>query len=503
MRRSTAVAAAPPSFTDRVGALCESVARSLVGSPLGAEASGLRDRLGGPLRVAIAGRVKAGKSTLLNALVGERLAPTDAGECTRLVTWYADGPGYGVRALGRDGTRRNLRFRRAAGRLEIEVEPEWVDGIERLEVSWPSAALRTATLIDTPGLASLDDGTSRRALDLLAPGDDQPSDADAVIYLMRHLHRSDAEFLGAFMDRSVGHATPVNAIGVLARADEVGAGRLDAPASAARVAARWREDERLRSLVATVVPVAGLVAEAAQTLTEADAAVLRAVADLPPGERLPLLRSVDHFTGIELADVPADPRRLLVARLGLFGVRHAVNELAESRARTAEDLARALLSVSGLEDLRRELAGRFLPRARLLQAGSVLRGLRWVARRLAPSDPGSAHALENDIERLESGGGDLERLRLLHLVLGGFTGLGRSERDEVVRVNGDGSAAERVGASAGARPPDVQSLAAAGVARWRIRAADPAADPVTVEAAEATARSYEAIFADALGGTRS
>ena len=33
-------------------------------------------------RVAIAGKVKAGKSTLLNALVGEMLAPTDAGECT-------------------------------------------------------------------------------------------------------------------------------------------------------------------------------------------------------------------------------------------------------------------------------------------------------------------------------------------------------------------------------------------------------------------------------------
>ncbi|MDN5750703.1 MAG: dynamin family protein, partial [Pseudonocardia sp.] len=38
-------------------------------------------RLDEPLRVAIAGKVKAGKSTLLNALVGEQVAPTDAGEC--------------------------------------------------------------------------------------------------------------------------------------------------------------------------------------------------------------------------------------------------------------------------------------------------------------------------------------------------------------------------------------------------------------------------------------
>ena len=48
-------------------------------------------RLDGPLRIAIAGKVKAGKSTLLNALVGEQIAPTDAGECTRVVTWYRDG----------------------------------------------------------------------------------------------------------------------------------------------------------------------------------------------------------------------------------------------------------------------------------------------------------------------------------------------------------------------------------------------------------------------------
>jgi ATPase subunit of ABC transporter with duplicated ATPase domains len=53
------------------------------------------DRLDSPLRVTIAGKVKAGKSTLLNALVGEQVAPTDAAECTLVVTWYRDGPTRG------------------------------------------------------------------------------------------------------------------------------------------------------------------------------------------------------------------------------------------------------------------------------------------------------------------------------------------------------------------------------------------------------------------------
>ena len=78
------------------------------------------DRLSGPLRLAIAGRVKAGKSTLLNALVGEELAPTDAGECTKLVTWYIGGHAAQVtaRAQGRAARAAPVqpRGRRAGGR---------------------------------------------------------------------------------------------------------------------------------------------------------------------------------------------------------------------------------------------------------------------------------------------------------------------------------------------------------------------------------------------------
>ena len=103
---------------------------------------------------------------------------------------------------------------------------------------------------------------------------------------MRHLHANDLEFLHAFHDTEVSRPNPVNAIGVLSRADEIGVGRLDAMASARRIANRLADDANVRRVVQTVVPVAGLLAETAATLTEDEVRHLRG-GRRPRGHRRP------------------------------------------------------------------------------------------------------------------------------------------------------------------------------------------------------------------------
>ena len=46
---------------------------------------------------------------------------------------------------------------------------------------------------------------------------------------MRHLHATDLKFLEAFKDTAAGKSGTVNALAVLSRADEIGAGRIDRP----------------------------------------------------------------------------------------------------------------------------------------------------------------------------------------------------------------------------------------------------------------------------------
>ena len=271
------------------------------------------------------------------------------------MTWYRHALGYRVDAELRPAGTQALAFRREDGALLIDLGELAEATVERIEVGWPARRLAELTLIDTPGLGSADTGSSARTTEALLDEDgDRPGEADAVIYLMRHLHRYDAQFLEAFIDRTLAHASPINAIVVLSRADEIGAARPDALDSARTVAARYAADRRIRELASAVVPVAGLIAETGATLREQQVTWLRAIAALDDERRAALLRSVDRFRDADLNPLGGDIREELLDRLGLFGIRLCVGLLAGSTVRTATELSQRLLAESGIGRLQRD-----------------------------------------------------------------------------------------------------------------------------------------------------
>src|SRR3954454_25408999 len=94
-------------LSNRVAALCGEVAPRVSG-PAKSGVADVQRRLGEALRVAIAGRLKSGKSTLVNSLIGRRVAPTEVGECTRLVTQFRYGTSDRVDVVKRNGARVSL-----------------------------------------------------------------------------------------------------------------------------------------------------------------------------------------------------------------------------------------------------------------------------------------------------------------------------------------------------------------------------------------------------------
>ncbi|HWM00042.1 MAG TPA: dynamin family protein [Nocardioidaceae bacterium] len=444
-------------------------------------------RLDEPLRVAIAGKVKAGKSTLLNALVGEAVAPTDAGECTKVVTWYRNGPTPRIVMYPKDGGPTPLPVVRRDGALDIDLGATSADRLDRLVVDWPAQSLRATTLIDTPGVASINDGVSKRTVNFLEPDDDTPTEADAVLYLMRHLHVADAKFLEAFRDQGVARATAVNTVAVISRADEIGAGRLDAMFAARAIATRYRSEPALRGLCQNVVAVAGLLAYTGRTLRQAEYVALTELAAMPREELDVALLSTDRFLRADSAET----RRELVRRFGLFGIRLATS-LIRQGSRTPTALADELVARSGLSELQRVLQVQFGERRDLLKSRSALLALD----RLVRAD-GDARGLGRQIERILTGAHEFTELRLLGALRSGVVELPGTVAEEAERLLGGAgnTPTARLGLPADAPREEVHRAAFGALRHWQGQAENPMFGRRAADACRVVVRTCEGILA--------
>jgi replication fork clamp-binding protein CrfC len=486
------------STSDQVRAILAGTIRAYRNDPVYRQRTDLHNelerigwRLNQPIRIALAGTLKAGKSTLVNALVGEDIAPTDATEATRIVTWFRHGPTPKVTANHRGGRRTNVPINRAGGLTFSFDDLDPADVVD-LDVEWPADELIDATIIDTPGTSSLNSDVSARTLRLLVPDDGVPR-VDAVVFLLRTLNATDIALLRQIGELVGGSAGALGVIGVASRADEIGAGRIDAMLSAKDVAKRFTEEMYKTGICQAVVPVSGLLALTARTLRQSEFVALEKLAGVDAADMAKAMLSADRFVR-EDSSLPVDAatRRQLMDRFGMFGIRISIAVL-RSGISDSVALADELLERSGLVALHDVIDHQFAQRSDLLKSHTALLSLRRFVE--INRSPATA-AIIADIDPLLADTHAFEELRLLGQLRSRPTTLNESEVASLRRIiGGSGTdAASRLGLTAEA-PYDGPRAAFAAAQRWRRRAEHPLNDPFTTRACRAAARSAEALVA--------
>lgn len=474
----------------------------------------LRGRLNKPLRVAVVGVIKAGKSTLLNALLGERLVVTGNVETTYTPTWfkYSKIPGITVNLDdGRilEGQIKDISYLTVRGSGNPDLNK-----VLYVEIKSDNPLLKEIELIDTPGLASSHIKDSDNTLKFIGLNKEDVDDitmneaslADAIVYAFsRGMGISDEDILKAFQGPLLANATPINAIGVLTKVDDYWSSGYEKPLEGGqRIVDNYKSNVKVKGVLYTILPVIGKLAENRNYLEDRDKEILEALSKIDPLRFRKLLLSEERFCEKIYEDIPvltAD-REQVWRKLGQYGVFLAVSLL--QKGRQVNELGESLYESSGIEVLMNLIKQHFGNRAYLIKLRYVISRIRTKCYMLLNNKGMENKAVYNALEcilsgceRLESEEHAFSELRVLQNYYNGSLKLYNSEEiEDLLRITGEnGSNCEaRLGKAEGTSVKLLAETAQKKAKEWNIRANDGLNLRNYEEMARVLARSCEIMY---------
>lgn len=122
--------------------------------------------------LAVMGQYKRGKSTLINALLGEPVLPTGVLPLTSIATELKSGPRRRAEVIFSNGRREEVPIDDLALYCTEKHNPQNQKGVARVQVELPNPRLASGLVItDTPGIASTHAHNTRAAYDYLTHAD--------------------------------------------------------------------------------------------------------------------------------------------------------------------------------------------------------------------------------------------------------------------------------------------------------------------------------------------
>ncbi len=123
-------------------------------------------------RLVVLGQFKRGKSTFINALLGERILPTDVIPVTAVITEIHHGAEASARVFFHEGEPKQVAIPELEQYVSEASNPKNVKKVDKVEVYYPAAMLEKGLIIvDTPGVGSIHEHNTRLTQEYLLQAD--------------------------------------------------------------------------------------------------------------------------------------------------------------------------------------------------------------------------------------------------------------------------------------------------------------------------------------------
>lgn len=357
-----------------------------------------------PFSVAVFGRMKTGKSSLINAFIGKRLAITGVEEATATINrlTYADGEQLNTfTACWKDEPPQSFPLE-ALQRDWNGTTPEVLERVRRvshLELYSNIRSLRDIHVIDTPGTGSVASEHEDVAQQFI-----HGQQADALVYVFAPVGReTDEEALSAFRKGCVPGSDPYNSVAIMHKWDGIfwdNDGNMDDIRHKAN-----RLHEQMREVVADVLPVSAPLALLAKTAPDAFWSESLALLGSHENEA-GLLRLLSRDSKWDNSSPQAAELRRQAREehdLPWASFRIALRQLYRQKTATPAEARACILELSGIQAFERMLDERFFLRHAIIRRLQT----RARAKRVMAEVYGS---IESELSRVKENLGYLERI---------------------------------------------------------------------------------------------
>lgn len=457
-------------------------------------------QLSAPMRVAIAGYMKAGKSTLMNAILGKKVVLTGSLITTYTPTWFRYSEEESLEIVFDDGRQiKGLHFDDLVKWTSIDsrkTNPE-IDRVSYVILNYPNEILKQMELIDTPGLFSPEEKDSERTIRLLGLGDiskanqlgqNQVSLADAIVYVFSSNFKvSDMCAVKAFT------STPINAIAAFTKLEQSFWNPLSHQISPLEAIAPvvQRNEAALKDELYCIIPVVAKMMEGFSMITEEDWEQLLSIANVPTDKLVKSLLSPKRFKETAFEGTTQEARLRLYELLDRYGIYCVIQGIQKSISR--ENMWDYLYLLSGVDTLVSRLKNHFGLRSFIIKTEAAFSRIERQIQRIKYNSNCSTVSKKMCVQleqELENGRNlrDYKELTLLRLFYEGKIRFPNGEdNDEFLRLLGEqgNGAAKKLGLDSDAAVAEMYRRVIAVHEHWSVLANDPALNRTECSAAQA------------------